>query len=617
MTDSTDIIATEYKGFDSKPFLQSLTTRPGIYQMLGADGGVLYVGKAKNLKNRVTSYFRATGLNNKTVALVSRIASVDVTITNSETEALLLEHNLIKSHRPQYNILLRDDKSYPYIHVSAGKYPRLSVHRGAKTGKGRYFGPYPNANAVRESLAFLQKVFQIRSCEDTVFKNRTRPCLQYQIGRCTGPCVEKISVPDYADTVRHTELFLEGKSQALTQELADKMEESSGKLDFERAAEFRDQLSALQSIREKQYIEGESGDLDIVACVVHSGYICVQLMFARAGRILGSKSFYPKIHLEESVGEILSAFLAQYYLAESLQDIPKEILVNHPLPDDDILAEALTAKMGRKTAVTTKVRGNRAKWLALAEQTADQNCASLMVTRDNMHKRFEALRDALQLDEAPARMECFDISHSSGEATVASCVVFNQEGPLKQDYRRFNIEGIEPGDDYAAMKQALTRRYKRIQQGEGLLPDLLVIDGGKGQMTQASEVLNELSVTGVTLLGIAKGTTRKPGLEHLFVGDEQRELQLRPTSPALHLLQQIRDEAHRFAITGHKNRRDKKRRVSGLEAVPGVGPGRRRELLRYFGGLQEVNGATAEELARVPGISTKIAQTIYDALHSE
>ena len=378
------------------------------------------------------------------MALVSRIASVEVTITNSETEALLLEHNLIKSHRPQYNILLRDDKSYPYIHVSDDKYPRLSVHRGRKNGKGRYFGPYPNANAVRESMAFLQKIFQVRSCEESVFNNRTRPCLQYQIGRCTGPCVEKISVPDYADTVRHTELFLEGKSQVLTQELADKMEDAAGQLEFERAAELRDQLSALQSIREKQYIEGETGDLDIVACAVYSGYICVQLMFVRAGRILGSKSIYPKIHLEESVGEILSAFLAQYYLADGSQDTPKEILVNKPLPDDDIIADAITEKMGRKTAVTTKVRGNRAKWLALAEQTAEQNCASLMVSRDNMHKRFEALREALQLDEAPKRMECFDISHSSGELTVASCVVFNQEGPLKQDYRRFNIDGIEP-----------------------------------------------------------------------------------------------------------------------------------------------------------------------------
>jgi excinuclease ABC subunit C len=617
MTDQSAKPQVKQKSFDPKPFLQQLTSRPGIYQMLSINGEVLYVGKAKNLKNRVSSYFRASGLNNKTVALVARIASVEVTITNSETEALLLEHNLIKSHRPQYNILLRDDKSYPYIHVSADKYPRLSVHRGAKTGKGRYFGPYPNANAVRESMAFLQKVFQIRSCEESVFNNRTRPCLQYQIGRCTGPCVEKISVLDYAATVRHTELFLEGKSQVLTQELANKMEAASASLEFERAAELRDQLSALQSIREKQYIEGESGDLDIVAGAVHSGYICVQLMFVRAGRILGSKSFYPKIHLEESVSEILSAFLAQYYLSDGSLDIPKEILVNQPLPDDDILAQALTEKMGRKTAVTTKVRGNRSKWLALAEQTAQQNCASLMVSRDNMHKRFEALREALQLDQAPKRMECFDISHSSGELTVASCVVFNQEGPLKQDYRRFNIDGIEPGDDYAAMKQALTRRYKRLKQGEGILPDLLIIDGGKGQMTQASEVLNELSVKGVTLLGIAKGTTRKPGLEHLFIGDEQREIQLRSTSSALHLLQQIRDEAHRFAITGHKNRRDKKRRVSGLEAVPGVGPGRRRELLRYFGGLQEVNGATAEELARVPGISTKIAQTIYDALHSE
>jgi excinuclease ABC subunit C len=603
--------------FDAKNFLASLTRRPGVYQMYDGGGKILYVGKAKNLKNRVSSYFRSRGLNNKTVALVSRIEHVEVTVTNSETEALLLEQNLIKTHRPPYNIFLRDDKSYPYIFLSDEAYPRLAFHRGARRGKGRYFGPYPNAGAVRESMAFLQKVFKVRQCENSVFKNRSRPCLQYQIGRCSGPCVELVSPTDYGEAVRHTEMFLGGRSETLSAELADRMEAASGQLEYEVAAEFRDQITALQRIREKQYIEGEQGDLDIIAGSFHPGAICIQVMYVREGRILGSKSHFPKVSLEESPAEVLAAFIAQFYLASHGRDIPREILLDREVADEDLLSQALTDQGGRKVSLSSKLRGNRARWVKLATNTAEQNCVSLLANRDNIRQRYEDLRQTLGLDEVPQRMECFDISHSHGEKTVASCVVFDSNGPAKSDYRRFNIDGITPGDDYAAMHQALSRRYQRIQAGEGVLPDVLIIDGGKGQMTQASEVLAELAVTGVTLLGIAKGPTRKAGWEHIFVGQSQREVTMDSAAPGLHLLQQIRDEAHRFAITGHKQRRDKARRTSTLESIPGVGPKRRRELLRYFGGLQQVQRATAEELARVAGISGKMAQDIHAALHGE
>ncbi|MEH6607664.1 MAG: excinuclease ABC subunit UvrC [Pseudomonadales bacterium] len=603
--------------FDSSRFLGGLTQRPGIYQMYNEQGDVLYVGKAKNLKNRVSSYFRSRGLNNKTVALVAKIADIQVTITNSETEALLLEQNLIKQYRPPYNILLRDDKSFPHIFLSDHASPRISIHRGAKRAKGKYFGPYPNSSAVRESLAFLQKTFKVRQCEDSVFNNRSRPCLQYQIGRCTGPCVAKVSKEDYDRSVEYTRMFLEGKSQLILTELADGMEAAAQRLEFEVAAELRDQITALQVIRERQYIEGETGDLDIIALVVEAGIVCAQVMYVRQGRVLGSKSFFPQPRLEEAPAEIMAAFIAHFYTASSGADIPRQLIVSPEPEEADLLASALSERAGRATVISSRVRSSRLRWLKLAQTTASQNCQSRAARRDNIESRFEALRQALGLDEVPERMECFDISHSSGEKTVASCVVFDRQGPVKSDYRRFNIDGITPGDDYAAMEQAITRRYARLQKGEGIMPDLLVIDGGKGQMTQAQSVLDELSVQGVQLLGIAKGSTRKPGLEHLYINASQKEITLASTEPALHLLQQIRDEAHRFAITGHKQRRDKARRTSGLEQIAGVGPSRRRELLRFFGGLQEVKRATAEEIARAPGISHKLAQAIYDSLHVE
>ncbi len=604
------------QSFDNKRFLAGLTEKPGIYQMLDSEGSVLYVGKAKNLKKRVASYFRNKGLNNKTMALVSRINQVEVTVTQTETEALLLEQNLIKAHRPPYNILLRDDKSYPYIFISGQEYPRIGFHRGAKRSKGQYFGPYPNSHAVRESLAFLQKVFRLRQCEDTVFKNRTRPCLQYQIDRCSGPCVGLVSEQDYADAVRHTSMLLGGKSQDLLTELGEQMEEAAQALNFEQAAAVRDQIRSLQRVLATQYIEGETGDLDILALAREGKIVCVQVMYVRHGRILGSKSHYPQAHLDEPDAEILAAFIGQLYLASGAGTIPGEILVNLEPADRTTLVAALGERSGSKVSISHRLRGGRSRWLELAATTAEENCRARLASRKNTRDRFEALAEVLHLEEVPERLECFDISHSSGEKTVASCVVFGLEGPIKADYRRFNIEGIVAGDDYAAMNQALLRRYQRLQKGEGKLPDLLVIDGGKGQMTRAQEVLEELGVTGVELLGIAKGPTRKAGLEKIFIGEQQTELTIPAQDPALHLLQQIRDEAHRFAITGHRGRRDKQRRESGLDKIPGVGPATRRKLLRYFGGLQAIAEARQEDLLKVSGISTKMARTIYDALHN-
>lgn len=603
--------------FDYENFLKNVTRKAGVYVMQDAARDILYVGKAKNLRNRLASYFRASGLAAKTMALVQRIDHIDVTVTATEGEALLLEQNLIKQYKPPYNILLRDDKSYPHIYISTQhEFPRISVHRGTKAKEGRYFGPYPSASAVRESLNLLQKVFRVRQCEDSYFANRSRPCLQYQINRCTGPCVNKISKEAYDEDVRHTMMFLEGKNASVIAELADEMEAAAEALEFERAAEFRDQISQLQKVQASQWIEGEAGDMDIVAAVIRAGQACVQLLYVRSGRILGSRSYYPKLQLEESEGEVLEAFIAQYYLAGN-RDMPRELVVNRPLPDADSLAGALSEATGQKLSISLNVRAARAKWLSLAETAAEQNLGTRLATQANTRERYEALQQALALDELPQRLECFDISHSHGEATVASCVVFDGNGPLKSDYRQFNIEGITGGDDYAAMAQALSRRYKRVAAGEYPVPDILLIDGGKGQLAAAKEVLAELSLPEMLLLGVAKGSDRKAGLEVLIRGDNGEELRLPGNSPALHLIQHIRDESHRFAITAHKNRRDKKRRQSTLDSIPGVGAKRRKELLRQFGGLQGIQAASIEDLRRVPGISAKLAQTIYENLRSE
>lgn len=603
--------------FDHKSFLKNLTSRPGVYRMLDAANDVLYVGKAKNLKNRVSSYFRSAALDSKTLALVSRICDVEVVVTASETEALLLEQSLIKELKPPYNIVFRDDKSYPYIYLSsADEYPRLAFHRGAKKKKGKYFGPFPSAYSVRDSLNILQKVFRVRQCEDTFFRNRSRPCLQYQINRCSGPCCDLISPEEYADDVQHAVMFLEGKSNTVLEDYANKMDEASAALQFEKAAHYRDQVVHLRKIQEQQYVVGKQGDIDVMVAKKAPGGVCVLVMFIRGGRMLGNKNFFPSTRLNEDESQILTAFIPQFYLSEpSGREIPKEIVVNAKLGDRLLFADALSAKSGRKVKIADQVRGHRRRWINIAVTSAEQALGSHLANRNNIGKRFEALQEALQLDAMPQRLECFDVSHSSGEATVASCVVFDTNGPLKSDYRRFNIDGITPGDDYAAMSQALKRRYTRIKKGEGLLPDVLFIDGGKGQLHEAEKIMEELQIVGVTLVGVAKGPTRKAGLERLFVSGGP-EIHLPPAHPGLHLIQHIRDESHRFAITAHRSRRGKKRTQSVLENIDGVGPKRRRALLRHFGGSKQVQSASMDEIARVESISEKLAEHIYATLHN-
>ncbi len=605
------------ESFDSSAFLASCSSRPGVYRMLDSEARLLYVGKAKNLKKRLSSYFRKTGLAPKTAALVARIAQVETTITANETEALLLEQTLIKEWRPPYNILLRDDKSYPYVLLSDGDFPRLGLHRGAKKQKGRYFGPYPSAGSIRESLGLLQKAFQVRQCEDSYFKNRTRPCLQYQIKRCKAPCVGLVDPAEYAEDVRHSVMFLEGRSNALAEELSTGMEQAAARLDFERAAALRDQIALLRRVQDQQSMEGGSGDVDVLAAVANPGGACVHLISVRGGRVLGSKNFFPQVGIEEGAGEILVAFIAQYYLGNPERDLPGELIVNAQHEDFSTLIAALGEARGRELQISQRVRGTRARWQQLAVTNAEQALGARLANRQHVAARLEALAEALGLDEPPQRMECFDISHSSGEATVASCVVFGPEGPLKSDYRRYNIEGVTAGDDYAAMHQALTRRFGKIKAGESKLPDILLVDGGKGQLAMAREVMQELAVPDLILLGVAKGVTRKPGLETLYLNDAAHEFTLPADSPALHLIQQIRDEAHRFAITGHRARRGKARRTSSLEDVAGIGPKRRRELLKHFGGLQELSRASVDEIAKAPGISKKLAESIYATLHSE
>lgn len=605
------------EAFDSKAFLKQLTTRPGVYQMYDQDEKLLYIGKAKSLKNRVSSYFRTTGLHIKTAALVAKIADIQVTVTNSETEALLLEQNLIKQYRPPYNILLRDDKSYPFIFISdKDDYPAVRFSRGAKRKKGRYFGPFPSGGAVRDSLNLLQKIFRIRQCDESFFKNRSRPCLQYQIKRCTAPCVENITVEDYQDDIRHAAMFLEGKNSAVMDEVAGRMEQASTELNFEQAAEYRDQLISLQKVQEQQCVTGLQGDADVVACAIKPGGVCIYMLFVRGGRVIGSKSYHPKVSVEQDESEILSSFIPQWYLT-GVRDIPAYVISSQEITDRECIEAALQTERNKKVTLTHQVRGERAGWQKLAYTNAEQQLNSFLANKKNTYSRYLELQELLGLEQLPKRLECFDISHSSGEATVASCVVFDINGPLKSDYRHFNIENITPGDDYAAMHQALHRRYTRLKKGEGKLPDVLVIDGGKGQVTQAMEVLDELSIDGVLVIGIAKGPTRKAGFEVLVSGDTNEETVLESDSAALHLMQHIRDEAHRFAITGHRARRGKARKRSVLEDIPGVGPKRRREILRHFGGIQEVERASIEEIAKVSTISQTIAEEIYSALHPD
>ena len=603
---------TESKStFDHKSFVRNLTQGPGVYRMFNADGDVMYVGKAKNLRRRVGSYFTRAS-NRRIASMVAQIRNVEITATHTEAEALLLENNLIKEHRPRYNVLLRDDKSYPYLFLSDEEFPRLAFHRGARKAKGRYFGPYPSAGAVRETLQLLQKLFPVRQCEDSYFRNRSRPCLQYQIERCSAPCVGFITPQAYAQDVGDTALFLEGKAQDVVARWVEKMEAASGRLEFEEAAQLRDQISALRAVQEKQYVSGERGDLDIVAVASEGGIACVQLFYVRQGRNLGNKSLFPRTGDGAGEGEIISAFIAQHYLGRA---VPQQILVSVEPEDKVVLEESLGLQAGRRVSIQSRPRGERARWLKMAQDNAALALASRLASAGNTRTRLEALQQVLRLSEPPQRLECFDISHIQGEQTVASCVVFVDGAASKADYRRFNIRGITPGDDYAAMRQALERRYKRVLAGEGKLPDILLIDGGLGQLSTAADIIGGLGLADILLLGVAKGPDRRPGMEQLFLLGRRQPLILPPDSPALHLVQQIRDEAHRFAITGHRQRRGKTKTRSVLEDISGVGPKRRARLLRQFGGLQGLARAGVEDIKTVEGISEKLALEIYAAFH--
>ncbi|MSR15410.1 MAG: excinuclease ABC subunit UvrC [Gammaproteobacteria bacterium] len=592
----------------------------GVYRMLDADGGVIYVGKARDLRRRVSSYFNRTDSHTPKVrAMVEHIRQIDIVVTRNESEALILESNLIKELRPRYNIVLRDDKSYPYIYVSTDQpFPRISFHRGARNGPGRYFGPYPNAGAVRATINLLQKLFMVRQCEESYFKNRARPCLQYQIKRCTAPCVNLIARDEYAGDIDSTLLFLAGRSNEVIAALVQSMDIAATRLEFERAARLRDQINKLQRVQAEQHITADGGECDIVACYLHDGAACVQIFFIRGGRNLGNKSFFPTHTNGATSTEVIAAFLAQFYLAGSMErDIPPEVILGDAPNDEDLeaLVAALSERRGGAVRLRINVRGERAKWVEMAEQNAKAALHERAAQDGDQQRRCEALREFLDLPEPPARIECFDISHTRGESTVASCVVFGPEGARKSDYRRFNIEGITAGDDYAAMHQALERRYGRLRREEAVMPDMLLIDGGKGQVAQALVVLQELQIDDIQVLGIAKGPSRKAGLETLIMHDGHTERVLPRDSSALLLLQQIRDEAHRFAITAHRRARAKTRARSPLEELAGVGPKRRRAILQHFGGLQGVERASIDELQRVPGISLQLAQSIHAVLH--
>ncbi len=633
--------------FDGKAFVRGLSTAPGVYRMYAADDSVLYVGKAGALRKRVASYFSGTPKSSRTMAMLAQVARMEVTVTRTEAEALLLENQLIKSLRPRYNVLLRDDKSYPYVLLTQEDWPRIAMHRGPRSIPGRYFGPYPGVTAVRETLNQLHKLFKLRSCEDSVFRNRSRPCLQHQIGRCTAPCVGLVAADEYAESVRRVALFLDGRSDELTQELGRAMEAASERLDFEQAARLRDTLGALRKMQARQYVDGSAADLDVLAVAMEGSHACVLLLAFRDGRNLGTRAFFPKTNGAEHPGEVLSAFVSQYYVD---QVPPREIVLDRWIEDVGLLEEAFSMAAGRRVAIKCNVRGERAGYLDMARRNAGMALASAMTSQAAQETRAQSLRELLGLPEPASRIECFDISHTMGEAPVASCVVFDREGPVRGQYRRYNITGVEPGDDYAAMRQALERRFRRaieppaeaakpppeasmpelpateaaadptprravLREGPaGILPDVLLIDGGAGQVAQAHAVLSGLGIQGITVVGVAKGEARKAGHETLLLPDG-RELQPGAESPGLQLVQQVRDEAHRFAITGHRGRRQKARSTSRLEDIPGIGPRRRASLLKHFGGLGGLKSAGIEEIAGVEGVNVALAERIYATLH--
>ncbi|WP_455813269.1 excinuclease ABC subunit UvrC [Pseudomonas graminis] len=604
--------------FDAKYFLKTVTSQPGVYRMYDAAGTVIYVGKAKDLKKRLSSYFRGNLASRKTEALVALICQIDVTVTHTETEALLLEHNYIKLYQPRYNVLLRDDKSYPYIFLSADAHPRLASHRGAKHAKGEYFGPFPNGYAVRETLSLLQKIFPVRQCENSVYRNRSRPCLQYQIGRCLGPCVEGlVTEEEYARQIDYVRLFLSGKDDQVLNQLVARMEHASQEMRFEEAARLRDQIQAVRRVTEKQFVSNQGDDLDVIGVAFDSGMACLHVLFIRQGKVLGSRSYFPKVPGGTELAEVVQTFVGQFYLQGSqARTLPADILLDFQLPEKELLADSLTELAGRRIAIQSKPRGDRARYLKLARTNAATALVTRLAQHSTIHQRLAALAETLKLP-AIRRMECFDISHTMGEQTVASCVVFDANGPLRSEYRRYNITGITPGDDYAAMNQVLRRRYGKAIE-ESKIPDVILIDGGKGQLSQAKEVFAELDVAWdkhhPLLLGVAKGTDRKAGLETLFLEPEGEGFALPPDSPALHVIQHIRDDSHNHAITGHRNKRAKVKNTSALETIEGIGPKRRQMLLKYMGGLQPLINASMEEIAKIPGISHALAEKIFYAL---
>ena len=602
--------------FDGKNFVRGLSTAPGVYRMLGADDTALYVGKAGALRNRVASYFNGTPKSARIMTMLAQTVRMEVTVTRTEAEALILENQLIKSLKPRYNVLLRDDKSFPYVLMTTETWPRIGMHRGPRALPGRYFGPYASVGAVRDTLNLMHKLFKLRSCEDSVFRNRSRPCLQHQIGRCSAPCVGLIPPRDYAESVRRASLLLDGRSDELTDEVNKAMEAASLRLDFEEAARLRDLVTSIRTLQARQYVDGRAADLDVLACAMQGTAACVLLLAFRDGRNLGTRAFFPKTAGSENPAEVLAAFVSQYY---GEQTPPREIVLDRDIPDRELIEQALSMSSDRRVQIRTSVRGERAGYLDLARRNAEVALAGERTSHAAQHARADALRELIGLAELPSRIECFDISHTMGEATVASCVVFDAEGPVRAQYRRYNIAGIEPGDDYAAMHQAIQRRFRRaVEAGAdsklGVLPDLLLIDGGAGQVAQARAALAELGVEQVQVVGVAKGPARRPGDEELLLPDG-RSVRPGAQSPALQLIQQVRDEAHRFAITGHRGRRQKARNSSRLEDIPGIGPRRRANLLRHFGGLGGLKGAGIEEISRVEGVNAALAERIYATLH--
>ena len=600
--------------FDPKSFVAGLPNLPGVYRMLGAQGEALYVGKARDLKKRVGSYFQKTVPSPRIQMMLTQVAAMEVTVTRSEAEALLLENNFIKSLAPRYNILFRDDKSYPYLVITGHAFPRIGFHRGARERGSRYFGPFPHAHAVRDAIQLLQRVFQLRTCEDSVFENRARPCLLHQIKRCTAPCTGAIGAGAYAEDVRNAALFLEGKEDDVIHQLTDKMNAAAEGRRYEEATLFRDQVRALSRVQARQYVESNrSVDADVVACVIEGGVACVNLAMIRGGRHVGDRSFFPHNAQGAAAGEVLTAFLEQHYLE---QPLPALVLVSDDV-DRELLEEALAAHAAQGVQIAVPSHGERRVWLDMASKNAALAVESHAREKSTQQGRFAALREALGLPDSAQRIECFDISHTMGEAPVASCVVYDQQAMQKGEYRRFNIRGVTPGDDYAAMRQALARRYERVTTEDGKIPDLILIDGGKGQVSAAKAALVELGLNDVAIVGVAKGPERKPGLEQLIIEGEGRTAVLPPQDPGLHLVQSIRDEAHRFAIVGHRARRGKARMHSALDDIPGIGAKRRQRLLAQFGGLRGVQAAALDELARVNGISRKVAERIYRHLHGQ